>query len=84
MGTPMFTHDCGNPDCCKYLGSTNWADVYSYKSALDSRGVIARWSSDGPDYHCWPLLSWLEVSAPKDPSWAAVYEIVKAAEEFQS
>lgn len=47
--TPMFRHDCQR---CRYLGSDNQHDHYVCESDsnLDMRSLVARYSSDGPDY----------------------------------
>ena len=42
--TAKFTHDC---DKCVFLGHSLSSDLY-YCNAGNT--VIARWSSDGPDY----------------------------------
>jgi hypothetical protein len=42
---PQFTHDC---DICTFLGTFNGADLYHH--AESSPTIIARFSSDGPDY----------------------------------
>jgi hypothetical protein len=43
---PFFVHDC---DTCTFLGSIDGHDLYVHTSDLHPT-VIARWSSDGPDY----------------------------------
>ena len=42
---PLFKHDC---DTCTFLGTVDGHDLYCH--AGDNPTVIARWSSDGPDY----------------------------------
>jgi hypothetical protein len=44
---PLFVHDC---DQCIFLGSFNDCDLYVHTSPIWPT-VIARWSSDGPDYY---------------------------------
>jgi hypothetical protein len=48
VSTPLFQHDC---KCCTFLGTspTNM-DLYFCKQGGASDTVIARFSSDGPDY----------------------------------
>lgn len=43
---PLFVHDC---DTCTFLGTFNNHDLYVHTSDIHPT-VIARWSSDGPDY----------------------------------
>lgn len=43
---PLFVHDC---DRCTFLGSFNNHDLYVHTGGWPT--VIARWSSDGPDYY---------------------------------
>ena len=48
--TPQFEHDC---ECCVFLGHARHgdqkADLYFHKGAFET-SVVARFSSDGPDY----------------------------------
>ncbi len=44
MNTPRFKHDC---DICKYLGMYEEYDLYFCENEPT---VIARYSSNGPDY----------------------------------
>lgn len=45
---PRYTHDCAK---CTYQGSHGKFDVYRCKSTFhDTDNLIARYSSDGPDY----------------------------------
>jgi hypothetical protein len=45
-GNPKFDHDC---EVCTFLGTYEKHDLYHCKQATGST-VIARHSSDGPDY----------------------------------
>jgi hypothetical protein len=54
---PHFRHDCLNPHCCRYVGSTapgdnaGVFDVYAYNvDAIDGQKIIIRFGEDG-DYH---------------------------------
>lgn len=49
MRKPLYEHDCEN---CQFLGSFNGVDLYYCpRQAIDgSPTVIARFSSEGPDY----------------------------------
>lgn len=55
---PTFLHDCVG---CVFLGSYTWDgkehDLYTCKQGMNWPTVIARYSSDGPDY-----MSGLEVA----------------------
>jgi len=42
---PKFTHDC---NCCRFLGTHEEQDLYYCHGNIPT--VIARHSSDGPDY----------------------------------
>ena len=45
---PLFSHDC---DVCTYLGTVNGEDLYHCGTGDPDRDtVIARSSSEGPDY----------------------------------
>jgi hypothetical protein len=58
---PFYKHDCMNPRCCKYIGSTDCTDVYLYgtHSAFDDRkGVLIRFGDDGPEYSSLPNEIW--------------------------
>ncbi len=44
---PLFEHDC---TCCTYLGTENDHDLYHCGQSGFGQTVIARYSSDGPDY----------------------------------
>jgi hypothetical protein len=43
---PLYKHDCA---ICVFLGTFNEADLYFHHGPLE-RTVVARYSSDGPDY----------------------------------
>ena len=43
---PQFQHDC---TACKFIATINEMDVYICKSGI-GQSIIARFSSDGPDY----------------------------------
>ena len=43
---PLYEHDC---DDCVFLGSFQNADLYYHEGRIETT-VIARYSSDGPDY----------------------------------
>lgn len=45
--TAKFTHDC---DACVFLGHSLSSDLYFCNGNGNISTVIARWSSDGPDY----------------------------------
>ena len=46
--TPKFVHDC---ECCKFLGHFSGQDLYFCPQPLfNTPTVVARWSSEGPDY----------------------------------
>lgn len=54
-GNPFFEHDCSS---CVYLGSVvvecpdkNGREEFDLYICPKEPTVIARWSSDGPDYH---------------------------------
>lgn len=44
---PIFEHDC---DSCKFLGVHNQHDLYFCPQSGSNPTVIARFSSNGPDY----------------------------------
>jgi hypothetical protein len=48
---PYYVHDCA---ACTFLGRYDWGgqsyDLYTCKQGRDWPTVIARFSSDGPDY----------------------------------
>lgn len=44
---PLFTHDCPS---CVYLGQHDAHDLYYCAKQVGGPTVIARYSSDGPDY----------------------------------
>lgn len=58
MPKPIYLHDCTG---CIFLGTYEWQgqkyDLYTCKQGMNWPTVIARYSSDGPDY-----LSGLEVA----------------------
>jgi len=47
---PKFKHDC---EKCIFLDTTDNTDLYYCGKARET--IIARWSSDGPDYHSMPI-----------------------------
>lgn len=48
VSKPLFVHDCS---CCTYLGTTDTKqDLYFCKQGSIEDTVIARFSSEGPDY----------------------------------
>lgn len=44
--SPLFEHDC---TCCTFLGTFDERDLYHHGGSFETT-LIARWSSDGPDY----------------------------------
>jgi len=44
---PLHQHDC---DCCHYLGTVDDTDLYHCGQSGYGSTLIARYSSDGPDY----------------------------------
>lgn len=44
--SPLFEHDC---TCCTFLGRFDGQDLYHHGGSVETT-LIARWSSDGPDY----------------------------------
>lgn len=47
-----FAHDCTNPGCCTFVGETLNCDIYITRS----RGLLMRFSNDGPDYRSFPSM----------------------------
>ena len=47
VGDPVFEHDC---DACIFLGHYEGHDLWFCPREVAGYTVIARWSSDGPDY----------------------------------
>lgn len=70
---PHFRHDCMNPNCCRYVGSTQHKgadgrvfDVYAYTNMMKEPSIIIRFSDEGSDYRSMPVAAyrpWVE----KDP-----------------
>jgi len=61
MNKPLYIHDCEH---CKFLGSAHlhnkkcdWYECYNGSSIKDQRTIIARRSSDGPDYNSGTLFA---------------------------
>lgn len=52
VNTPAFTHDC---DACTFLGHAKGHDHYICEDAIPSASLIARRSSEGPDYSAWTM-----------------------------
>lgn len=46
---PVHQHDC-DPECCTFLGTVDNQDLYFSGQGGFGATVIARYSSDGPDY----------------------------------
>jgi hypothetical protein len=44
---PLHTHDCKG---CTFLGTLDNVDLYHCLQGIGSPALIARYSSDGPDY----------------------------------
>lgn len=68
---PLFKHDCMNPRCCRYIGSTKTSDVYTYgadKNWDNDRGVIIRKGDEGNDYLAY--VHWKQVSGTNHPDEA--------------
>lgn len=57
---PFFEHDC---ESCKFLGHYKNQDLYFCENEFDST-VIARRSSDGPDYSSGMVFATPDGSAP--------------------
>lgn len=74
---PRFVHDCVNPGCCTFVGSTLVCDVYVYRSMLDEQGMIMRHSDEGADYHSFPTMAMAERGAAQNADMRAAYELVK-------
>ena len=49
---PRYEHDCLK---CAYQGRINEYDIYTCSNSIDDCSVIARSSSEGPDYWSSPL-----------------------------
>jgi hypothetical protein len=59
---PYYRHDCMNPHCCRYVGSTPFSDsdcfdVYAYKHG---ESMIIRHSSEEGDYRSMPVSHYRE------------------------
>lgn len=44
---PRYEHDCAT---CQFLGRFGRSDLYYHGGGIAARTIIARYSSDGPDY----------------------------------
>jgi hypothetical protein len=51
---PYYRHDCFNPHCCHYAGSSEElkVDVYTYRNLHEKPSMIIRKSNEGHDYLC--------------------------------
>ena len=52
MTMPVFTHDCSK---CEFIDHILGMDVYVCKGCIGGPSLIARMSSDGPDYSSIPV-----------------------------
>lgn len=68
MKSPLFTHDC---DGCTFLDHFNGADLY-FCPQNGNPTVIARMSSDGPDY-----MSGMEFAEVGHPFLSKALEMAK-------
>lgn len=49
--SPLFQHDC---DCCAFLAHVIPSEGSAFDLYQHGNNVLARVSSEGPDFHCMP------------------------------
>ena len=73
----IFTHDCTDPNCCKYAGSFNDSDVYMSRGGT----LIIRFGNDGPDYSSYPS-EIVSMIAEREPKVRLAMKLVKFSEDM--